>query len=121
MITPVINAANTFRCLSKDDTEYPIHTMICNSAGFLGAYDPDPTSILGLINVNLKSGVNLTGEAAVDGSSNINNYIGRRRLLTTGTFNGTTFEGVKNPVVCLEYGELMLFAVDNTNYPIYDM
>ena len=97
-----------------------MHTMVCTD-NFLGAYDPEPTDILDFINLNLKAGTNLVGVAANDSASNVNDYTGRRRLLSTTTFNNTVFTGIKNPIVCLEYGELMLFGVDNNNYPIYDM
>ena len=87
--------------------------------GFTGVYDADPTEVLNLLNGNMKG--TITGIAADDSASSVNNYVGRRRLLTTGLFNGTTFDGIKNPIVCLENGEFMLFAVNNNNYPIYDM
>jgi hypothetical protein len=64
---------------------------------------------------NIKN--NITANATQD--SNTDQYT-RRRLLATGTFNGTTFSGIKNPIVCLENGALMLWAVNNNNYPIYD-
>jgi hypothetical protein len=44
----------------------------------------------------------------------------RRRLLATSTVTASNFSGILNPVVCLEYGELMMFSVTNVYYPVYD-
>lgn len=85
------------------------------SLAYVGVYSPDPVALMSLIESNIKD--NTTSNATQDSS---NTYTGRRRLLATGTFNGTTFSGIKNPIVCLENGAFMLWAVDNTNYPIYD-
>ena len=84
--------------------------------GFIGVYEPDPPTLVSLFDGNIKASI--TGDAATD---SISSFIGRRRLLASGTFNGTTFNGVKNPVVCLENAQYMLFAVTNSIYPVYDM
>lgn len=120
-VTPLINARNTFtksQCSVLDGTAYPIHLMIMdeNTNGFTGVYDPEPSDITNLLDGNIKG--TITGSAAND---SVDNFTGRRRLLTIGLFNGTTFDGIKNPIVCLENGEFMLFAVNNNNYPVYDM
>ena len=120
-LSPLINSRNALtsdQCSSLDNTVHPVHLMVMDETtdGFIGCYDPDPNDVMALFDINLK--VPLSGIAVNDSSTT---YTGRRRLLSTGTFNGTTFSGVKNPIVCLENGEFMLFAVNNNNYPIYDV
>ena len=81
----------------------------------LGVYEPDPNSLVSLIDENIKN--NITGNATGDSTLT---YTGRRRLLASGSYNGTAFQGIKNPIICLEHGEFMLWAVNNNNYPVYD-
>ena len=51
----------------------------------------------------------------------------RRRQTTNDTtedssveLNGTTFEGIDDPVTCLELGDSILFTITNESYPVYD-
>ena len=114
-----INAGNTFtaaQCPSLNDESFPVHTVVCGNNGFTGVYEPDPASLVTLVQNNLRK-ANINGTAAID---SLSSFTGRRRLLATTTFNGSTFSGIQNPIVCLENGEFVLFAVDNSNYPVYD-
>ena len=81
----------------------------CMSNGFLGLYDPDPDDVANRLYDNTKG---------VD-SSQVGSGA-RRRLLAYSTVTNSNYTGVLNPVTCLEYGEIIFFAVDNTNYPVYD-
>ncbi|XP_062603182.1 uncharacterized protein LOC134264959 [Saccostrea cucullata] len=117
----MINARNALtaeQCSSRDNSDYPIHIIEMTDSGFLGVYNPDPTQLLGMLDSHIKG--TITGNITAD--SNINAiYTGRRRLLATSTNNGSLFSGIENPVVCLTYGEYMLFSVSNTLYPVYDV
>ena len=49
----------------------------------------------------------------------------RRRQTTNETtstveFNGTTFEGIDDPLTCVELGDSILFTITNESYPVYD-
>ena len=48
---------------------------------------------------------------------NLNN-INLRQLLATS--ENTLLSGIRNPTVCLKYGEVMFFSVSNEHYPVYD-
>ena len=77
--------------------------------GFLGVYDPDPDDVANRLYENSKGlASTLVGSGA------------RRRLLAISTVSSSNYTGVLNPVACLEYGEIIFFAVDSSNYPVYD-
>lgn len=48
----------------------------------------------------------------------------RRRRQSNDTsalqLNGTTFEGIDDPVTCIELGNSILFSITNESYPVYD-
>lgn len=117
----MINARNAWtaeQCGSRDNSDYPIHIIEMTDSGFLGVYNPEPTQVLGMLDAHIKG--TITGNITAD--SNINQiYTGRRRLLATSSNNGSLFSGIENPVVCLTYGEYMLFSVSSTLYPVYDV
>ena len=71
-----------------------------------------------LLEENIKG--NITGNITLD-SYTITGYSSRRRLLATSSVAGSLFSGIQNPTTCLEYGQVMLFSVTNTHYPIYDV
>ena len=58
----------------------------------------------------------ITGNITYQGSVGFS----RRRLLATSTQPNSPLTGVINPTVCLAYGSLMMFAVTNEHYPVYD-
>lgn len=112
------NALTSEQCGSRDNSDYPIHITEMTTSGFLGVYNPDPAQVLGMLDAHIKG--TITGNITAD--SNINQiYTGRRRLLATSSNNGSLFSGIENPVVCLTYGEYMLFSVSSTLYPVYDV
>jgi hypothetical protein len=80
-----------------------------DAIGFTGAYRTDPAILATLFQENSKNGT-----ASLNVTSGVST---RRRLLAV---NATSFSGITNPSVCLTYGEIMMWTVDNTNYPIYD-
>ncbi|KAH3750553.1 hypothetical protein DPMN_185080 [Dreissena polymorpha] len=117
-MTAVINAENALtrdQCDSLDDTSHAVHFMISTPDGFLGVYEPDADALTSIVDSQVKT--NLTGNATDDSEIT---YYGRRRLLATTTYQGTNFTGITNPIICLKNGEFMMWAVDNTNYPVYD-
>ncbi|WAR26198.1 hypothetical protein MAR_011902, partial [Mya arenaria] len=70
---------------------------------------------LAFIDNNVKT--NITGNATQDSTYN---HTGQSRLLATTMLSGVNYTGIANPIVCLEYADFMMWAVDNNNYPIYD-
>lgn len=60
------------------------------------------------------------------GISDLSTSLGRKRRQTTNDtattieLNGTTFEGIDDPITCLELGESILFTITNESYPVYD-
>lgn len=112
------NAITSEQCSSRDNSDYPVHIIEMTDNGFLGVYNPNATQVMGMLDAHIKG--TITGNITAD--SNINAiYTGRRRLLATSTNNGSLFSGIENPVVCLTYGEYMLFSVSSTYYPVYDV
>ena len=47
---------------------------------------------------------------------NIENVILRQSLAVSQN----SLAGIRNPTVCLKYGETMMFSVTNEHYPVYD-
>ena len=74
-------------------------------AGFRGSYGASSTALLSLLGIG-------------DSSS-----LTRRRRQTTDEtteLNGTTFDGIDDPLTCVELGDSILFTVTNESYPVYD-
>ena len=98
-------------------TEYPIGIVECSGSQFLGVYEPDIDQLVNWLDFHVKG--NITGNITAD-TDYSSTYYRRRRLLASSTVNSSLFSGIANPVVCLNYGQIIFFYVDNNNYPIYD-
>ena len=91
-------------CKTKDGSEVkPVYTVQMETTGFTGVYQPDTGVISTLLNATV---------ASISTS--------RRLLAVSSNVIGSTSRTIKNPVVCLELGESMLFVVSNSSYPEYD-
>ena len=80
--------------------------IVFTGAGFRGSYGASSIALLSLLGI---------GDTSM---------LTRRRRQTTDEttteLNGTTFEGIDDPLTCIELGDTILFTVTNESYPVYD-
>ena len=84
---------------------------LLTGAGFRGSYSASSSVLLSLL-----------------GITDLSSSARRRRQATTNDtaeesavdLNGTTFEGIDDPITCLELGDSILFTITNESYPVYD-
>ena len=85
--------------------------VVHTGAGFRGSYGASSSVLLSLLGIN-----------------DLLSLSRRRRQTTTNDttddstveLNGTTFEGIDDPITCLELGDSILFTITNESYPVYD-
>ena len=84
--------------------------LFITGGGFRGSYGASSSVLLSLL-----------------GITDLSTLSRRRRQTTNDTtddssveLNGTTFEGIDDPITCLELGDTMLFTITNESYPVYD-
>ncbi|EDV28435.1 uncharacterized protein TRIADDRAFT_51343 [Trichoplax adhaerens] len=91
-------------CQAKDGTEVkPVYTVQMQLSGFTGVYQPNTAAISNLLN------------ASVAQSSTA-----RRLLAVSANVIAGSSRTIRNPIVCLQLGESLLFIVSNESYPEYD-
>ena len=73
-----------------------------------------PLKVMEMLTNNTKGQV--TGNITYSGTVGFS----RRRLLATSTQPNSPLTGIINPTICLAFGSLMMFAVTNEHYPVYD-
>ena len=60
----------------------------------------------------------LSGNTALSVSANQRR---RKRQADQTTSTDPQFDGIEDPTICLEVGQMILFQVSNTSYPVYDV
>ena len=108
----------------------PITTMECGSGSMLGVYEPDPEWLAEQLEKHIRDYSSVTRRkkrsVVVDARTpnrtqqyeNQGHY--RRSLLAASAIDGSPNTGISNPTICLSLNEVMMFSVDNDNYPKYD-
>ena len=113
----IINARNSIGadfCTDRGSAPENIHFATTDGDGFNGVYVPDPSALQTLVDSNSKG----TYDGNVTEGNDVRKT--RRRLLAITTINSGNFSGIRNPVVCLRYGETMMWQITKDHYPVYD-
>ena len=74
--------------------------------GFRGNYIPDPISLVLLLSPPINQLTNTTTR--------------RKRQSTSDPVNLPQFDGIDDPLVCLEVDQSLFFFLSNSSYPVYD-
>ncbi|XP_013391352.1 uncharacterized protein LOC106159584 [Lingula anatina] len=115
-MTTIVNSRNSIsadQCGALDGTQSPIHMCEFSGDGINGIYSPNPDYVTNLLVSNSKDFTYNSNTTYSSGGT-------LRRLLTVSNGTGYEFTGIRQPTVCLLYGETMMMAVTNENYPVYD-
>lgn len=79
-------------------------------SGFSGAYGHESGDITAMLARRSQTGRSIQAR-------------GRRQTDETQAFTSDQpqFDGIDDPTICLEFGQIILFQVSNTSYPVYDV